>query len=161
MSLLNWTYRLVRWAIGGLFLYAGLLKLADPDTFAVLIDAYGIVPESLLMPVAVALPALEVFAGIGLILDIEGSLSIIAGLLLFFIVLLRCGIWMGLDIECGCFGPGDPEAEAFHGLWQAIYRDLAMLCGVALLYGQRRFKRVETVRARAIINAPRAGRPNQ
>ena len=124
---LDWIYKLSRWSLGGIFIYAGSIKLLEPGTFAVLIDAYGIVPERLLTPVAVALPAMEVFAGIGLLFDIKGSLSMISGLLALFIAILGYGIRMGLDVDCGCFGPEEPEAKAFHGLRMTLYRDLAML----------------------------------
>jgi uncharacterized membrane protein len=131
-------YRLLRWFLGGLFIYSGATKLLAPQLFAVLIDAYGIVPEGLLMPVALILPALEVLAGVGLLVDIHGSLAVITGLLLLFVAILGYGIWMGLDVDCGCFGPGDPEAEAFHGLRPALYRDMVMLTAVVFLYGWRR-----------------------
>jgi hypothetical protein len=91
------------------------------------------------MPVAIGLPLLEVTAGIGLMFDIRGSLALIAGLLLLFIALLGYGIWMGLDVDCGCFGPEDPEAAAFHGLRLSLFRDLVMMAGVIFLYGWRRY----------------------
>lgn len=133
-------YTLTRWFLGIVFICAGGVKLIDPATFAVLIEAYGIVPENLLMTVAVALPALEVIAGIGLLFDIRGSLSAIAVLLAIFIAILGYGIWMGLDVDCGCFGPEDPEAKAFHGLRSALYRDLAMVAGVAFIFGWRNYR---------------------
>jgi uncharacterized membrane protein len=142
MPLLSWIYRLLRWFIGGIFIYSGATKLVAPQTFAVLIEAYGIVPEGLVMPVSVILPVLEVIAGIGLLLDRRGSLAVITGLLLLFAAILGYGIGMGLDVDCGCFGPEDPEAEAFHGLRPALYRDMAMLAAVAFLYGWRRYRRV-------------------
>jgi hypothetical protein len=74
-----WAYRFIRWVLSVAFLYAGATKLADPKAFAALIDAYGIVPNPLLMPVAVGLPLLEMVAAIGLMADIRGSLSIISG----------------------------------------------------------------------------------
>jgi len=46
-------------------------------------------------------------------------------------------------VDCGCFGPEEPEAEAFHGLRLALYRDMAMLAAVAFLYGWRRYRRVQ------------------
>ncbi|MFO7716841.1 MauE/DoxX family redox-associated membrane protein [Desulfosarcina sp.] len=146
MPLLIWMYRLLRWFLGGLFIYSGATKLLTPQLFAVLIEAYGIVPEGLLMPVAVILPALEVLAGVGLLFDIHGSLAVVAGLLLLFVAILGYGIWMGLDVDCGCFGPGDPEAEAFHGLRPAFYRDMVMLAAVVFLYGWRRYRRVQTTK---------------
>ncbi len=127
-------YLPLRWILGSVFLYSGAVKLISPLTFAVLIDAYGLVPQMLLMPVAVLLPVLEVIAGIGLMADIQGSLTVIAGLLLLFVAILGTAIHMGLDVDCGCFGPDDPEADAFHDLRPAIYRDLAMLAAVAWLY---------------------------
>lgn len=145
-------YRLARWGLGGIFIYAGGTKIVDARTFAVLIEAYGIVPETLLMPVAVALPAMEVAAGIGLIFDIEGSLTAIAGLLLVFIAILGYGITMGLDVDCGCFGPEDPESEAFHGLRQALYRDLAMMAGCGYLFVWRRYRSIRPVKIRRWIN---------
>lgn len=152
MSLSDWIYKLSRWGLGGIFIYAGSIKLLEPKTFAVLIDAYGVIPESLLVPVAVALPALEVAAGIGLFFDIEGSLSMIAGLLVLFIAILTYGIWMGLDVDCGCFGPDDPEAEAFHGLRLPLYRDMLMLVGIAYIYGWRRYRAIKPLKITLLIN---------
>ena len=59
-----------------------------------------------------------------------------------FIVVLGYGIWMGLDVDCGCFGPDGPEAKAFHGLRLSLYRDLVMLVGASLIYGWRRYRTI-------------------
>ena len=144
-------YKLVRWTLAGVFIYAGSIKLMAPRTFATLIGAYGIIPDSLLMIVAVMLPALEVAAGLGLLFDIEGSLEVIAGLIVLFIAMLGYAIWLGLDVDCGCFGPGDPEGDAFHGLRQSLYRDLVMLAGIVFMFGWRRHLSVRPVKATAII----------
>jgi len=152
MTLIDWIYKLPRWVIGAVFVHAGGLKLADPGSLAVLIDAYGLVPDPLLTPIAVVLPAFEVAAGIGLILDIKGSLTTVVGLLVLFLVILGYGMGMGLDVDCGCFGPEDPEAKAFHGLKPAFYRDLAMLGVTAFLYGWRRYRTIEPVALRALVN---------
>ncbi len=145
MGIPDLIYKLLRWGLGGIFIYAGSMKLVSPVTFAVLIDAYGFIPEATVMPVAVFLPVLEVAAGIGLMFDIKGSLSTITGLLVIFIAILGYGMWMGLDVDCGCFGPEDPEAEAFHGLRTSLYRDLVMLSGIAFLYGWRKYRRIAPV----------------
>lgn len=141
-----WIYRLLRWSLGGIFIYSAWTKLLAPQTFAVLLDAYGLVPQALLLPMAVMLPALEMVAGIGLLFDIHGSLAAITGLLLLFVAILGYGIRMGLDVDCGCFGPDDPEAQAFHGLQPALYRDLAMLTSAAFLYGWRHLGAVKPVK---------------
>ena len=149
--MLEIVYKWTRWVIGAVFIYAGGVKLLDPRSFAVLIEAYGIVPEKLLMVVAVALPVLEVGAGLGLMFDIRGSLSAVTGMLLLFIGLLTYGIWMGLDVDCGCFGAEDPEAKAFHGLGASLDRDFVMLAGVAFLHAWRRFRGVEPLKIGALL----------
>lgn len=152
MPLHTWMYRLMRWFLGCIFIYSGVAKLLAPRVFAVLIEAYGIVPESLVMPMAVMLPVLEVLAGVGLLFDIHGSLAVIAGLLLLFVAILGYGLWMDLDVDCGCFGPEDPEAKAFHGLMSALYRDMFMLAAVAFLYVWRRYRRVQPVKMNLLMD---------
>jgi uncharacterized membrane protein YphA (DoxX/SURF4 family) len=127
-------YHITRWSLAVLFILSGLAKLAEPVQFAVLIDAYGILPEILVMPVAVLLPAVEVVAGGCLLFDIRGSLTAITLLMVLFLAVLGYGIWMGLDVDCGCFGPEDPESRAFHGLRLAFYRDIVIMAVVAILY---------------------------
>ena len=151
MSVFDWLYKILRWGLAGVFIYAGSTKLLEPKTFAILIEAYGIVPESLLMPMSIALPVLEVAAGIGLLFDIKGGLAVITGLLGLFIVILIYGIWMGLDVDCGCFGSEDPVAEAFHGLRQSLYRDIGMLLGIIFMYAWRRYRAIEPVRIKLFI----------
>ena len=151
MKSFEWTYKISRYGLGVIFMYAGTLKLLEPKTFAVLIEAYGIVPEALLVTLAISLAALEVTAGIGLLFDIKGSLAVIAGLLILFIGILGYGIWMGLDVDCGCFGPEDDEAGAFHGLRQSLYRDLVMLAVVGFIYGWRRYRSIKTLKINSFV----------
>ena len=151
------TYCLTRWILGVVFLYAGGSKLLDPEAFSVLIDSYGIVPDPLLMPVAVGLPLFEVFAAVGLMIDLRGSLTAIGALLLVFMAILGYGIWMGLDVDCGCFGPEDPESRAYHGLRSALYRDFAMLAGVIYLYIWRVRRRKSPYRLSELIFTIRKG----
>ena len=130
-------YRLVRWSLAGLFAWAGIMKLADPDAFAVIISDFGLLPDWSIMPLAIGLPVLEIAAAIGLFLDLRGSLAVTSGLIALFVVLLGYAIWLGLDIDCGCFGPEDPESRAYGGLHASLYRDLAMAASVAYLYWWR------------------------
>jgi uncharacterized membrane protein YphA (DoxX/SURF4 family) len=129
--------------LGTVFIYAGFTKLIEPEIFATLIDAYGILPEIMLLPVAILLPLFEVIAGIGILFDIRGSLTAISGLLILFLLILGYGMAMGLDVDCGCFSPGDPEAKAFHGLRQAFYRDLLMALQVLFAFGWRRWNNIQ------------------
>lgn len=132
------TYLFARVLLGGLFLAAGAIKLAAPEQLAVVIDAFGLVPPGLVRPLSHLLPALEVAAGAGLVFDLRGSLPVITVLVVIFLGVLGWGMHMGLDIDCGCYGPGDPEAEAFSGLRTAFGRDLLMLGGAAYCFWWRR-----------------------
>ena len=131
-----WPYCLVRFGLAAIFVWAGLIKLADPESFAKIISAYELVPESWLVPVAIGLPALEVLAGLGLIFDVRGSLVVIFGLLVIFVFVLWFGILKDLDIDCGCFSPADLKEHS--ALRAAMYRDLAMVAAVAYLCWWRR-----------------------
>lgn len=121
-------YRLVRFALAGLFIYGGGIKLLDPKAFAATISVYNLVPEELLPVVAIGLPLIEVLAGIGLLFDIRGSLSTIFGLLAMFVFVLWYGILKNLDVDCGCFGPEELASQG--KLWSAFYRDLILAGGV-------------------------------
>ena len=132
-------YAVVRTALALAFLAAGVVKIQNPMTFAATVDAFGILPGPLVLPVAVLLPVLEIVGALALVFDIRGSLGLITLMLLAFIAVLAWGLHMGLDIDCGCYGPGDPEAEAFAGIRGALQRDLVMLACAAALYAWRWF----------------------
>lgn len=127
---------LVRWGLGLAFILAGASKALDVDRFATIISDYGLLPELLLFPAAIFLIAIEIVAGVGLILKYHWALHITAGLLVVFIAILAYGLWLGLDVDCGCFGPNDPEGEHHTSAQSAILRDIGMLIGVAILYLQ-------------------------
>jgi uncharacterized membrane protein YphA (DoxX/SURF4 family) len=130
-----WTYRVIRFILGSIFVYAGFIKLIDPKAFARVISQYGIVPDLLLAPFAIGLPALEFLAGIGLILNMRGSLTVIFSLLVVFVGVLGYGILNDLNVDCGCFTP--EEITGQNSLRQALYRDLLMIAAVFLLFLSR------------------------
>jgi hypothetical protein len=103
------------------------------------------------MPAAILLSSLEIIAGAGLILDTHGILGIITGMVILFIAILSYGIHMGLDIDCGCFGPQDPEAKAFHDLRTALYRDFMLMAGVLYLYALRYYRSIRPDRLKELF----------
>jgi uncharacterized membrane protein YphA (DoxX/SURF4 family) len=125
-------YLISRLVIGLLFIWAGGAKLMEPKAFARSLSQYGLVPEPLLIPTAIGLPLVEVLAGIGLIFDVGLSLSIIAGLLIAFLMILGYGIINNLDVDCGCFSPSELAARG--ALETAFYRDVALLLVVFYLF---------------------------
>ena len=142
---LLWVDRFCRWGMGAFFLVAAVPKLFDVGGFAQVIGAYAILPEPFLVPMAVILPIVEIGLAFGLLRNHSPAKIGVALLLLLFIAVLSYAIWLGLDIDCGCFGPEDPESQAFHGLKTSLVRDVAMLLFVAFswrYHGDNRGKSV-------------------
>jgi uncharacterized membrane protein YphA (DoxX/SURF4 family) len=108
----------LRLLLGGLFVYAGASKMADPGAFEEAIVAYRLVGREIAMPLAHYLPWVEVVCGLALASGwrrvYRGGLWVGAGLTGLFIGALGSAVWRGLDIDCGCFGAGagnDPRFE--------------------------------------------------
>jgi putative oxidoreductase len=132
---------LLRLILGGIFLYAGYLKLRDPwQLFASSIVSYELVPMWMAELTAKYLPWFEVAAGAGMLIGwrLLPPASIGTALLL---VMFNALIWraflQGKEIDCGCFGPGEALT------WKTLVRDGAMLAGALLvvwwaIVGQRR-----------------------
>jgi len=97
------TFRLLA---GGVFIWAGLLKIFDPLGFAQNIANYRVFPQGISFFLALFLPWLEVICGIFLVVGIfRGASSLLlSGLLSVFLVLIILTILRGIDIDCGCFG---------------------------------------------------------
>jgi uncharacterized membrane protein YphA (DoxX/SURF4 family) len=127
-----WPYRIIRIALGIVFVSSGIPKLFDPKAFAKAVSMYEVVPEQVLPLVAIVVPITEVLAGIGLILNIKGFLSLIAGLLAVFLAILSYGVLNDLDIDCGCSIPWESARHA--SLKSALLRDLIMFGMVIYLY---------------------------
>lgn len=124
---LNWLDRVSRWLLAAIFLYAGVPKIADPQFFSTVIGAYGLLPEYLLLPAGVLLPLAEIVTALLLLYGRVEGLWLSVFLMLLFLFVLGYGMYLGLDIDCGCFGPEDPEHAAFSGLRSSFIRDL-LLC---------------------------------
>lgn len=135
---LTWLYHGLRLGLACIFIYAGFIKLLDPRAFAHAIAQYDLIPDGLLALVAVGLPALELVAGLGLIFEVRGSLTVIAVLLLIFLVILGYAVWHNLDIDCGCFTADELDAQ--HSVTTAFRRDLIMI-GTTLFLSWRRRSR--------------------
>jgi len=121
-----------RLVLGGLFVYAGAVKVVDPLGFAQDIRNYRLAGQSLSFLAALVLPWLEILAGAFLIAGVwkRAAALVITGLLVFFIVLTAVTMARGLDVDCGCFGSLSRKSG-----WGVILEDLAMLyLGLCLLF---------------------------
>ena len=102
----NILWRIVALIIGGIFIYAGAIKIFDPAGFANDIDNYKILPWPLTVRLAFYLPWLEILCGLAVILGVlyRGGLLILTMLTSIFISASVIAKARGLDITCGCFG---------------------------------------------------------
>lgn len=146
---LTWLYHALRLVLAIIFIYAGVVKLLDPKAFARAIAQYDLVPEVLLPLIAIGLPSLEVVAGLGLIMEVRGSLATITALLLMFLVILGYAVWQNLDIDCGCFTVDELNAQ--HGVATAFWRDLLMIGGTLFLCWRRRSRAPQNLWIRKLI----------
>ena len=98
--------RIVGLIVGGIFIYAGVIKALDPLRFATDIDNYKMLPWAIGVRLAFYLPWLEMLCGLALILRFfyRGGLSILSALTFIFIAASFIAKVRGLDITCGCFG---------------------------------------------------------
>ncbi len=120
--------------MGIIFIISGTIKLLDLESFSQVIDAFAILPGEFCYPFAIIIALAEIISGLGLAADIKGSLFTILMMLLMFVAVLGYAIYMGYDIDCGCFGPNDPETIAFSGLKSSLFRDLCMIALIFYLY---------------------------
>jgi putative oxidoreductase len=103
---MKFVWRILDLIVGGVFVYAGVLKILDPVQFANDIDNYKTLPWFVSVRLALYLPWLEIFCGLAVIFRFlyRGGLSILTALLAVFIGATVVAKMRGLDITCGCFG---------------------------------------------------------
>jgi len=111
----------IRILLGGIFIYAALLKIADPVAFAGSVAAYKILPYFASYLTAAVLPFVELSCGLLLVLGyrVKGGALIIGVMNLVFMIALGAAIVRGLDIDCGCFKQGGAKTTP----WTALLRD--------------------------------------
>lgn len=121
----------IRLFLGGLFIYASLDKITDPQSFSRDISNYHIIPFGLENSMAVILPWLELFIGLGLILGclVDGAALVSMSLLVIFIVAIGSAILRGYNIECGC---GLKEGEVV-GTQKLLENTILFLLGFLIL----------------------------
>jgi len=109
----RWVLLLLRVIVGGVFIWAGALKIADPLGFAQSIKNYQVIPHSLAFLIAVVLPWVEVLSGAFLIIGFfrRSSALLISLLLAGFIGLVALALARGIDTSCGCFGSLSRRAD--------------------------------------------------
>ncbi|PYL28957.1 MAG: hypothetical protein DMF45_07425 [Verrucomicrobia bacterium] len=133
-------WHIVDLIVGGIFVYAGVVKVLDPVQFANDIDNYKTLPWFVSVRLAFYLPWLEIFCGLALIFRFlyRGGLSILTVLIAVFIGVTIAAKMRGLDITCGCFG----HASKNWNFSTHLVLDLLILLAAVVLFS--RVRRTET-----------------
>ena len=157
-----------RLALAGIFLFAAYAKLkpqaAMPwssasirtslSMFAMQVDSYQLLPPQLVSPAAHFLPLFELFLGLWLLSGVWLRYSSLVTTLLLsaFFAMMVHTYRMGLEINCGCFGPGErlgPKTLLRDGSLLALA--LAVTIGAFLL---RRKRSERSAPAGAVSSTP-------
>ncbi|MCP4600420.1 MAG: DoxX family membrane protein [Proteobacteria bacterium] len=108
-----WLALPMRWYLGYVFIYACLHKIAHPESFAVDVATYSILPLFLVNLMAIALPWVELAAGVMLIIGFRSRAAglVISGMMVMFMIALLIALSQGLDMSCGCFASQGAQGE--------------------------------------------------
>lgn len=126
---MGWLGLAARLVTGGVWIFAGALKLPDPAGSVRAVRAYELLPEAVVPTVGHLLPVCEVILGACLVLGVMTRVSGVLSSLLFvaFIVGISAAWARGLRIDCGCFGGGGFDADAVDKYPWEIARDAGLL----------------------------------
>jgi uncharacterized membrane protein YphA (DoxX/SURF4 family) len=142
-----------RLVLGGIFVYAAYSKLHFGGAwhlhdyqffFAMGINSYNMLPLSIVQWMARILPWLEFVLGALVILGIGlrwASLGLTALLIVFMVALARAA-WLGLQINCGCFGYNSPKPST-----ELLHDSGFVALAIAVTIGAFLFRRVRRTAA--------------
>lgn len=138
--MLRWTGLIARLVVGGVWIWAGAIKLPDPDASVSAVRGYQLLPLSIADGVGRLLPMLEVVIGVCLVLGLLTRVSaVVSALLQVAFIVGIVSVWSrGIAISCGCFGDGGPDPDAFSKYPWEIARDVGLLALSLLLVWLRR-----------------------
>lgn len=132
-----WLTLAARLTLGLTFLAAAWPKLMDPPGFAKAIWAYQLVPATLLNPMALVLPWLELVCALALLAGVwvRAATLWVGALLLAFCLALAVNLARHHPVDCGCFGAAAPKTEAqrLSDMRWVLLRDLGLLLLAAQL----------------------------
>jgi putative oxidoreductase len=102
----GWLLLLIRVAIAGTFIYAGVTKALSPLRFVTDIANYHLLPWWAAVRLAFYLPWLEIVCGVAvLFLRLKrAAICILLFLTSIFLIAVVSAKMRGINISCGCFG---------------------------------------------------------
>ncbi len=132
VPLYRWVELAIRLVVGGLFIYAGAVKIGAPMNLADSVAAFKILPHVLIMPLAMALPPFEIIAGALLVAGYRQGALAIAAVTTVFIAAFISTLARGMTVDCGCFGGVGSATVATNSL--DLVRDIVFVIAVMIVY---------------------------
>ncbi|MEB2777987.1 DoxX family membrane protein [Algoriphagus sp. D3-2-R+10] len=132
----------IRFIVGGLFIFSGLIKVNDPVGTAIKLEEYFDVFSNdiagffyYLKPFAlelgIVLVVVEVVLGVMLILGVRSKFTVwaLSLMILFFTFLTFYSAYFNKVTDCGCFGDAIKLTP-----WESFYKDLILLVLISILF---------------------------
>ncbi|PZX55655.1 BT_3928 family protein [Algoriphagus chordae] len=132
----------IRFIVGGLFIFSGLIKVNDPVGTAIKLEEYFDVFSNdiagffyyfkpIALELGVFLVVLEVVLGIMLILGVKSRFTVwaLSLMILFFTFLTFYSAYFNKVTDCGCFGDAIKLTP-----WESFYKDLILLVLISILF---------------------------
>jgi uncharacterized membrane protein YphA (DoxX/SURF4 family) len=133
---------IVRYVVGGLFIFSGLVKVVDPvgtaiklkEYFAVFagdISSFFSVFEPYALVIGIVLNVLEVTLGLALIIRwrVRYTMNLLSIMIVFFTFLTFYTAYFNKVTDCGCFGDAITLTP-----WQSFTKDIILVILIGFLY---------------------------
>ncbi len=114
----------LRVVVAGFFFASSITALQDPSELVESIGNYRMLPDSVIGPMAVGMPLLELLVGLALVSGVHarGASLVAAGMLVVFAIAMIQAIVRGIDLDCGCFG----HVVETRVSWLTVLRNVAL-----------------------------------
>lgn len=136
---IGWLVFPTRLLLGGLFIFAGVMKLMNPALFVQAIGAFKMgLPDHLLILFTFVVPWTEILAGACVVLGFwsRPAAAVIALMLAGFVGAIASVLVRKLDVHCSCFGTFEIPCNGPVGLCHIIRNGvLLVMAGVVALWG--------------------------
>ena len=145
--------KIVRWSVGLLFIFSGLIKANDPVGLSYkmqeFFDVWGVnFLSDYTLAFALVMNTLEIVAGIALLIQFpyKQTLWLLLGLIVFFTFLTGYAYFSGKIKTCGCFGDCIPLTPK-----TSFIKDVLLLLAIVTLLFNHKKNKANTHKAFGII----------
>lgn len=137
--------KIIRWSVGLLFIFSGLIKANDPLGLSYkmqeFFEVWGMIYfNDYTLALSLIMNTLEILAGVALLIKFpyKQTLWLLLGLIVFFTFLTGYALFSGKIKTCGCFGDCIPLTPQ-----TSFIKDIILfICIIILLFTQKKVKAI-------------------